>query len=164
MLICRWFWSLQVLCRQRWYLHLWEQYHGFIQNNSCLSSSTMSLRPYLQFCATDFHLGVDTPWLFILRLFWQVLDSFISIQLLQKDVSLMWYKGKNFWSIKQMKMVMSTAMGHWCTCSLVSEGCAVKVLFWILCLSKYTKDEFFWNFSPEFTGTFLLTLMHYHFW
>lgn len=52
-----------------------------------------------------------------------------------------------------MKMVMSAPMGHWCTCSFVSEGCAPKVL-WILYLSKYPKDAFFWNFSPEFTGTF----------
>lgn len=84
MLLYRQFWSLQVLCKQRWYLHLWEQYPGFIQNSSCLSSSTMSLRPYMQFCATDFNLGLGTPWLFILHLFWQVVGSLVSIQLLQK--------------------------------------------------------------------------------
>lgn len=125
----------------------------FLQNNSCLSSPTVSLRPYMQFCATDFNLRVGTPWLFILHLFWQVAGSFVSIQLLQKDVSLMWCKSENFWLIKQMKMMMAAPMGHWYTCSFVSEGCAPKVL-WILYLSKYPKDEFFWNFSPEFTETF----------
>lgn len=125
----------------------------FLQNNNCLFSPTVSLRPYMQFCATDFNLGVGTPWLFILHLFWQVVGSFVSIQLLQKDVSRMWCKSENFWLIKQTKMVMAAPMGHWYTCSFVSEGCAPKVL-WILYLSKYPKDEFFWNFSPEFTETF----------